>query len=87
MAYLSLRSRTVQPSLPATYSLASFRRIPLDICMRATRSPAVRIPPMPRGERVVTSIPLESPEPTYNPSQRSMSTQAFAARDAASSGG
>ena len=40
-----------------------------------------------RGERVVTSIPLESPEPTYNPSQRSMSTQAFAARDAASSGG
>ena len=55
--------------------------------MRATRSPAVRIPPMPAASAWVTSIPRESPEPTYNPSQRRISTWALAARDAASSPG
>ena len=77
----------MQPSLSATYRFASGRRIPRAICMRATRSPAVRIPPMPAASAWVTSMPLESPEPTYNPSHFRMSTCALAARDAASSGG
>jgi len=77
----------VQPSLPATYSFASFRRMPRDICILATRSPAVRIPPMPAASAWVTSMPRESPEPTYKPSQRRISTQALAARDEASSPG
>ena len=36
---------------------------------------------MPAASAWVTSMPLESPEPTYKPSQRRISTQALAARD------
>ena len=42
---------------------------------------------MPAASAWVTSMPLESPEPTYDPSQRRISTQTFAARDEASSPG
>ena len=45
----SVRSRTGTFSLLATYSLASLIRMPLAISIRATRSPAARIPPIPEA--------------------------------------
>ena len=61
--------------------------MPRVICMRATRSPAVRIPPMPEASACVEAIPRGSPTPTYNPSTLQMSTSALEAREVASTGG
>ena len=84
IAVLSDRSRTVTPSLSATCRLACAILMPFAICIRATRSPAARSPFMPEAHEWATSMPNVSPEPTYNPSRRSMSTQAREARETAS---
>ena len=44
----SARSKTLTLSLSATYSFAS-RSLILRSCIRATRSPAVRMPPIPEA--------------------------------------
>jgi len=82
----SERSNGVTPSLSATYVFASPRRIPRAICMRATRSPAARIPPRPEAHPCATGMANMSPDPTYKPSRRRMSTQAREARETASTG-
>ena len=67
MATGSLRSAVVQPSLSATYCLASLRRMPRVICIRATRSPAARIPPMPEACAWACAIPRGSPDAHLQP--------------------
>jgi hypothetical protein len=61
--------------------------MPRVICMRATRSPAVPIPPIPEASACVEAIPRGSPTPTNKPSIRRMSTSALEAREVASQGG
>lgn len=61
------RSSTAQFSFPATYSFASPRRMPLNT-IRATRSPAVRTPPIPAAISCMHAMPYVSPWPIYNPS-------------------
>ena len=45
----SVRSMTLTPSLSATYLFASGSLIFLRSCILATRSPVVRMPPMPEA--------------------------------------
>jgi hypothetical protein len=87
MARLSARSRGLTPSLAATSALASASLMPRCISRRATRSPAARKPFMPEAQACATSMPNVSPEPTYKPSSRRMSTQAREQRETASMGG
>ena len=82
----SERSPAATPSLPATYALASLSLIPRVICILATRSPAVRMPPMPEATEWAHGWASMSPAPTYKPSRRRMSTQAREARETASTG-
>ena len=80
-----MRSLTATPSFCATYALASTSLIPW-ICIRATRSPAARIPPIPEASAWVTAIPRGSPTPTYSPSRLQSSTRALEAREVTSMG-
>ncbi len=81
------RSLTETFNLLATYSFASPIFMPRVICIRPTRSPAVRTPPMPEAIVWVIAIPRGSPNPTYNPSRRQISTIALEALETASAGG
>ena len=57
MTVESARSSTPILSLSATYCFASGSLIFLRSCIRATRSPAVRMPPMPEASAWLIDIP------------------------------
>ena len=82
-----VRSMTSAPSLSATYALASCIFILRVICIQATRSPEVRMPPMPEAKICAMCIPNGSPTPIYNPSALPIWTSDLEARVTLSMGG
>ena len=69
------RSKALTWSLSATYCLASVILIFLS-CIRATRSPAARMPPIDEANGCAMCMPVGSPVPTYNPSALPISIMA-----------
>jgi len=82
-----VRSDTSTPNFFATYFLASASFILREICIQATRSPAVRMPPIPEAIICDRCIPKGSPTPIYNPSILPILASALDTRETVSNGG